>query len=194
MRTWNLGWIISSHVPLGELRSYNLHVTMNANKINSSQSVSVEKRKRRNVRNREKGVAAKVLFYRVRRHAQEDRQILRDAAPAVHLALSEPHQKKALILQKILQKTKPPSLHFRGYLGGIISYWLVVFKAQLGEPFLGILIFVFSSCFHCFHPFFFSFWKLSLKTAKNRHFSSQTGTLKRYQKDQKRHLRALTGT
>ena len=51
---------------------------------------------------------------------------------------------------------------------------LVFFKAQLGEPFLGILIFFFSS-FSVF-LLFFPFFLLALKTARLALKTPKTGT------------------
>ena len=72
---------------------------------------------------------------------------------------------------------------------------LALFKTQLGEAFLEILIFT-SSFFHLFSA------QSALKAPKpalkrqNRHLSIQTGTEKRKinQKDKNRHLSAETGT
>ena len=75
-------------------------------------------------------------------------------------------------------------------------YSIVLFKAQLGEPFLGIWMFFFSSFFVIF-SFFSSLLENRHLRPQNRQLSSQTGALKNKRKDQKdqnRHLRARPGT
>ena len=57
----------------------------------------------------EKGVLAKGASETPASRAQEDKPMLRDVAPAVHVALREPQPEEAHILRKPPSK-KPPSL------------------------------------------------------------------------------------
>ena len=96
-----------------------------------------------------------------------------------------------------------PPLHCSWSLKWLFLSYLVLFKAQLGEPCLGVLFFscILNFSFYCFcYSFMFLVFSFSPKTRhlgeQNRHLSSQTGTSKedKHKTNQSRHLRAQTGT